>query len=57
MTQTDTIRSAPLRLKGGEHDLILRVAGGPSSTTLVTTLVTPQPVEFRASEGPAVSER
>ena len=57
LTRTETTQSAPLRLTGGEHDLTLRVAGGPTSSVLVTTLVTSQPVEFRAGDAPAVPER
>jgi len=50
-------KSIPLTLSAGEHDLTLRVEGGPSSSGIVTTIVAPKPVEFRAVDGPSVSER
>ena len=48
-------RDAPFRLEVGEHDLILRVAGGNPAAGIVTTVVAPQPVEFRAGDTPAAS--
>ena len=50
-------RSTALRLETGEHDLILRVAGGNSSAGIVTTIVAPQPVEFRSGDTPNVSSQ
>ena len=50
-----TPRTAHVRLSIGEHDLILRVEGGNSSAGAVTTIVAPQPVEFRSGDTPSVS--
>lgn len=46
----DAPHSAPLRLAAGEHELILRVAGQANPVGVVTTIVAPKPVEFRAGE-------
>jgi putative membrane-bound dehydrogenase-like protein len=52
----DQPRTLPVRLTRGDHELIIRVAGG-ARTGLVTTFVAGKPLEFRSSEGTAVSER
>jgi putative membrane-bound dehydrogenase-like protein len=52
----DQPRTVSLRLARGDHKLILRVAGG-SKAGLVTTFVAAKPLEFRTSEGTAVSGR
>ena len=44
-------RAASLRLEAGEHDLTLRLPGGTDASTVVTTIVANQPIEFRAPEG------
>ena len=54
-TTAPTPQSAALRLATGEHDLILRVAGGTSTGGIVTTIVAPRPVEFRSGDMPSVS--
>ena len=50
----DQPRTVPVRLTRGDHELVLRVAGG-AKAGLVTTFVAAKPLEFRTGEGPAVS--
>jgi len=52
----DQARALDLRLTRGNHELVLRVAGG-TKAGIVTTLVAPKPLEFRATEPTAVSGR
>jgi putative membrane-bound dehydrogenase-like protein len=52
----DQPRTVAVRLAKGDHDLILRVPGG-AKTGLVTTFVAAKPLEFRSTEGTAVSGR
>ena len=52
----DQPRTLPVRLTRGDHELVIRVAGG-AKTGLVTTFVATKALEFRTSEGTAVSER
>jgi putative heme-binding domain-containing protein len=52
----DQPRTVAVRLTKGDHELILRVPGGAKSG-LVTTFVAARPLEFRSSEGAAVSGR
>jgi len=55
--EADAAPSIPIRLSAGEHNLTLRVAGGNSPVGVVTTIVAAKPIEFRSSDGTAVSER
>ena len=52
----DQPRTVPIRLIRGDHELVIRVAGG-AGTGLVTTLVAAKPLEFRAADGTAISGR
>ena len=52
----DRPRIVPVRLARGDHELVIRIAGG-ARTGLVTTFVAGKPLEFRAAEGTAVSGR
>jgi putative membrane-bound dehydrogenase-like protein len=45
----DQPRVVPIRLTKGNHELTLRVAGGPK-TSLVTTIVATKPLEFRVGD-------
>ncbi len=45
----DTPRSVDVNLTRGDHDLILRVSGGPKPG-IVATFVAPRPLEFRAPD-------
>ena len=46
----DQPRTVPVRLTKGDHQLVIRTAGG-AKTGLVTTFVASKPLEFRNSEG------
>ncbi len=46
----DRPRTVPVRLARGEHELVLRVAGG-TTAGVVTTFVAAKPLEFRTGEG------
>ena len=52
----DSARSVDIRLTKGDHELTLRVAGGPRAG-VVTTLVAAKPLEFREGNPTAVSGR
>jgi putative membrane-bound dehydrogenase-like protein len=52
----DPTRSVSLDLTRGDHDLVIRLPGGPDSG-LVATFVANAPLEFRAPEGRKVSSR
>jgi putative membrane-bound dehydrogenase-like protein len=52
----DHPRTVSLRLAKGDHELVLRASGGAKSG-LVTTFVAAKPLEFRSTEGAAVSGR
>ena len=52
----DQPRTLPVRLTRGDHQLVIRVAGG-ARTGLVTTFVAAKPLEFRTAEGTSVSGR
>jgi putative heme-binding domain-containing protein len=49
-------RSAEVRLPQGPSELVILLQGAPTST-LVTTIVTPEPVEFAEGAGPKVSAK
>ncbi len=52
----DQPRTVAVRLTKGNHDLVLRVPGA-TKAGLVTTFVAAKPLEFRSTEGAAVSGR
>jgi hypothetical protein len=52
----DQPRTATIRLAKGNHELVVRVPGGPKSS-LVTTFVAARPLEFRSSNGATAAAR
>ena len=50
----DHPRTVPVRLTRGDHQLVIRAAGG-AKTALVTTFVAAKPLEFRNSQGTTIS--